>query len=272
MQGWKAAAMARQPRLLGPPPGLPPRPLPGLTQVDQTQVVAQAVVGQVQAMLSRFEESFERHLAQVEARAPRECSRSPQYSFSSKERRSEDFSSQEDCVANTKVKVVSVVRALSPGATRTDRQIVLEKDGSDDVLTIYLGAGEAPAASRSVYPRPPVAVTEESCSRKRKREKKKKRKQRRRSPSYSSGSDLEMTQQAEKSACQGGVKEARPSSTTRSTPGAIAEAETGCLSPDELQEPTARETASPELGSAPMEFELGGGSDSRCCWTGTYVC
>ena len=49
---------------LGFPPGLPSRPPPGLTVVDQTQ----AVVGQVQAMLARYEESFERCLAQVEAK------------------------------------------------------------------------------------------------------------------------------------------------------------------------------------------------------------
>ena len=111
---------------------------------------------------------------------------------------------------------------------------------------------------------PLIASTKESCSwkKKREKEKKKKRKQRRRSPSYSSESDRESTQQAEKSACQRGLKEARPTSTSQSQAGTITEAETGCLSLDEPQESVARETVSPERDSVPMEFELGGGSNS----------
>ena len=45
VQGSKAASMARQARSLGPPPGFPSGPPPGLTAVDETQVVTQAVVG-----------------------------------------------------------------------------------------------------------------------------------------------------------------------------------------------------------------------------------
>ena len=148
VQCLKTAPLAGNFKLLGLPPGLPSLPLPGLTAVDQTQAVTQAVVGQVQAMLARFEESFKQRLAQVEVKASRERSRSPLYGFSSKERRSEEFSSQEDFVADAVVKVASVVHTLPPGAVQAERHIVLEKDGNNDILTIHLGAGEDALASR----------------------------------------------------------------------------------------------------------------------------
>ena len=225
VQGSKTASFSRHSKPLGPPPGLPAWPPPGLTAIDQTQAVTLAVVGQVQAMLSRFEESFEQRQAQVEARAPREHSRSLLYSFSSKERRSEESSSQEDSVADAVVKVASVVRALPQGVAQSDRHIVLEKNGDDDVLTICLERGEGPSASRSASPGPLVASTEESHSRKRKQEKKKKKKRkqlRHHSSSYSSESSRQWAQQAEKSACERGVEEARLSSTSPTPAGVIA--------------------------------------------------
>ena len=56
------------------PPGFPERPPPGLASADQQQALTQAVVGQVQAMLARFEQSFEKRLSQVEAQTLRERS------------------------------------------------------------------------------------------------------------------------------------------------------------------------------------------------------
>ena len=98
---------------LAPPPGLPSQPSPGLALADQTQAVTQAVVGHVQAMLERFEQSFECRLAQMEANVPRECSRSPLRDATPREGRMDEFSSQEDSVDDETVKVASVVHALS---------------------------------------------------------------------------------------------------------------------------------------------------------------
>ena len=139
--------------MLGHPPGFLPRPPPGLNTVDQTQVVTQAVVGEVQAMLSRFEETFKRRLAQVEARAPRERSMSPLYSSASNER-SEDFSSQEESLAGTEGRMASVVHALSPGTVQVNRKIALSKDGDNDILTIHLSVGEEPSSSQTTSPGP----------------------------------------------------------------------------------------------------------------------
>ena len=50
----KAAQHAVPSNSLAPPPGLPSRPPLGLALADQTQVVTQAVVGHVRAMLVRF--------------------------------------------------------------------------------------------------------------------------------------------------------------------------------------------------------------------------
>ena len=90
------------------PPGFPSQPPPGFALVDPSQAASQAVVYQVQAMFKRFEESFERCMAQVEARAPRECSRSPLGSSFSRLRKSDDFSSQEELVGDIDGRLVSV--------------------------------------------------------------------------------------------------------------------------------------------------------------------
>ena len=156
-------------------------------------------------MLKRFEESFERCMAQVEAWAPRECSKSPLGSSSSRLRRSDDFSSQEDSVADVDGRLASVVRTLSPGAAQASSKIVLGKDSTDGLLTISLGAGDERSASRAGSPVCLETSDVESCCRKRKRDKKKKKKQQRCSPSFSSESEGNKAPQAEKSARQRGV-------------------------------------------------------------------
>ena len=100
----------------------------------------------------------------MEAKAPREHSRSPLHDFSPKERTIDEFSSQEDSAV---VKVALVVWVLPPGAAQADCHIVLEKDG-DDVLTIHLEVGESASANRSISTGFLVASTEKSRSRKRK--------------------------------------------------------------------------------------------------------
>ena len=78
------------------PPGFPSHPPPGLTPVDPSQAASMAMFSQVQAMLKKFEDTFERRIAQVEAQMPRGRSRSPLDSSFSKLRRSNDFSSPEE--------------------------------------------------------------------------------------------------------------------------------------------------------------------------------
>ena len=120
----KTAPLAGHSKPLGSPPGLPSQPPPGLTVVHQTQAVTQAVVGQVQAMLARFEEFFEWRLAQVEAKAPRERSRLPLREFSPKERRINEFSSQEDSAV---VKVASVSTRFLQGRCRRIATLFLRR-------------------------------------------------------------------------------------------------------------------------------------------------
>ena len=64
-------------KLLAPPLRLPFRLPPGLALADQTQAVTQAVVGHMQVMLKKFEQSFERRLTQMEAHVPKERSTFP---------------------------------------------------------------------------------------------------------------------------------------------------------------------------------------------------
>ena len=153
-------------------------------------------------------------MVQVEARAPRECSRSPLGSSSSRLRRSDNFSSQEESVVDVDGRLVSVVCALSPGAAQASHKMVLGKDGTDGLPTISLGTGKDRLASRAGSPACLKPSGAESRSRKRKRDKKK---QRRRSPSLSLESEGNRVQQAEKSAHQRGVSKAEPHST--SVPG-----------------------------------------------------
>ena len=77
--------------------------------------VTHAVVGHVQEMLERFQQSFELRLLQMEAQVPRESLKSPLRDPVPSEDRITEFSSQEDSEANDTVKLASVVRALSPG-------------------------------------------------------------------------------------------------------------------------------------------------------------
>ena len=89
------------------------------------------VLGHVQAMFERFQESFERRLSQSELRLPRECWRLPLLDPSSGEIRVTEFSSLEDSGPDTMMRVASVVHALSPGAAQADRHIVLAEHGDD---------------------------------------------------------------------------------------------------------------------------------------------
>ena len=98
-------------------------------------------------MLARLEESFERRLAQVEARAPIEHSRSPLGSSPSRLRRSKDFSSQEESVVDTDGRLASMVHALSPGVVQASRKIIFGKDSTDGLLTTSLGMGKDRSAS-----------------------------------------------------------------------------------------------------------------------------
>ena len=134
------------------PPGFPECLLPGLALTNQQQaLMTQAVVGQVQAMLAQFEQSFEKRLSQVEAQTPRERSLSPLGRSTSRLRRSGDFSSQEESLANDDGKLASVVRSLSPRAAQA-RPTALDKPafpnsvalrGSSNVhhLAIYFRSG-----------------------------------------------------------------------------------------------------------------------------------
>ena len=124
------------------PPGFPECPPPGLALANQQHALTQAVVGQVQAMLVRFEQSFEKHLSQVEAQTPRERSRSPLGRSTSRLRRSDDFSSQEESLANDDGKLASVVHELSPRAVQASHKIILPQDGTNGLLTISLGTGK----------------------------------------------------------------------------------------------------------------------------------
>ena len=81
------------------------------------------MLGHVQTMLERFQESFERRLSQRETQLPRECSRSPLRDPSPGEARVTEFSSPEDSGPNTTVKVASVIHALPPGAVQADHHI-----------------------------------------------------------------------------------------------------------------------------------------------------
>ena len=107
------------------------------------------VVGHVQAMLERFQQSFELRLSQMEAKVPREPSRSPLHDPAPTEGRIDEFSSQEDSAANDTVKVASVIRVLSPGVAQADHQIMLNQQGGD-ILTVHLGAAESTPACRSI--------------------------------------------------------------------------------------------------------------------------
>ena len=106
-------------------------------------------------------------MAQVEARAPRERSRSLLGSSSSRLRRSDDFSSQEESAADVDGRLVSVVRALSPEAIQVNRKIVLGENDTEGLLTVSLDAGDNRSASRAVSPSCHETSGVESRSRKR---------------------------------------------------------------------------------------------------------
>ena len=134
------------------PPGFPSHPPPGLTPVDPSHAASMAMFSQVQAMLKKFEETFERRMAQVEARAPRQRSRSPLDSSSSKLRRSDNFSSQEESLADGDGRLASVVPVLSPGAAQANQKIILGESEAGGLLTVSLDAGDNRSASRVVSP------------------------------------------------------------------------------------------------------------------------
>ena len=87
----------------------------------------------------------------------------------------------------------------------------------------------------------------------------------------SSESGRDEAQQTEKLAGQQGVSEAVPHSTSSSQVELLS-TEAGCFGLDEPQESVARETASPELGSEPMDCELEDNSEAPTPCVAAGIC
>ena len=102
----------------------------------------------------------------MEAQVPRECSRSPLHDPAPSEGRINEFSSQEDSVADDTV--ASVFRVLSPGAYH---HIMLDQQGGN-TITVHLGAAESAPACRSISTDSFADSSKKSRSRKRKQDKK----------------------------------------------------------------------------------------------------
>ena len=164
------------------PPGFPSPPLPGLTLVDPSHLWRCSAKFR-QCLKSLRKLTFERRMAQVEARTPRERSRSHLDSSPSKMRRSDDFSSQEESLADRDGRLASVVRALSPRAAQANRKIILGEDEAGGLLTISLDTDDNHSASLAVPPSHFETSGAESRTRSRKRKREKKNKRRRRGSS-----------------------------------------------------------------------------------------
>ena len=93
----RSASLAR-PAKQHSPLGFSTCPPPGLASMaNQQQALTQAVVGQVNAILARFEQSFEKRLSQVEAQTPRKHPQCPLRGSTLGLRRIDDFSSRVTC-------------------------------------------------------------------------------------------------------------------------------------------------------------------------------
>ena len=139
----------------------------------------QVVLGNMQAMLKRLQESFKWHLSQSETQVPWEWLCSPLHDPSTSEERITEFSSHEDSGPETAVKMALMISTLSTGAGQVDCHIMFTGHG-DYTITVHLGPIDSALACQSLFTNYHAHSGGRWRSRKIKREKRKKRKSRRR--------------------------------------------------------------------------------------------
>ena len=235
-----------------------PSPPPGFAPANQTEVVTQVVLGHVQAVLERFTESFEWRWQQQDDVARTARSRSPVRKPCHDQTKFKDLSSHKDSDQNSQRKMVSAIRALSPGAEQADRQVVIS-DSNDATITVSLKAAEeAPAPQASS-----VDSRTDSCKEKpRKKKHVKRKKKSRRRHSSSSSESVRKERRIDRSADREPVSEPRAAHGPSEQTGAY-EAETSGLSASSPLESGARESKARESHSILMEVDVNGDAIPR---------